>query len=70
MRKGTSGLLFTQKDDGSIRVGVVDFEVGEFGGRDWESWYDLNKENADVLFSELKKLHSGDFKQMLIAEFG
>lgn len=70
MRAGTSGLMFTQNDDGSIRVEVVDYGVEEFGGRDWESWYDLNKDNADLLFSELKRLHSGDFEQMLIAQFG
>lgn len=70
MRADTSGLLFTQNQDGSIRVEVIDFEVEEFGGHDWESWYDLTKGNADILFNELKKLHSGEFKEMLIAEFG
>lgn len=70
MRADTSGLLFTQNKDGSIRVEVIDYEVEEFGGHDWESWYDLTKENADILYNELKKLHGGNFKEMLIAEFG
>ena len=70
MRADTSGLLFTQNKDGSIRVEVIDYEVEEFGGHDWESWYDLTKENADILYNELRKLHSGDLKEMLIAEFG
>lgn len=70
MREGTSGLMFTQNNDGSIRVEVVDYGVEEFDGRDWECWYDLTKENADALYNELKKLHSGTFEQMLIAEFG
>ena len=70
MRTGTSGLLYTKNQDGSIRIEVVDFGVEMFGGHDWESWYDLTKENADLLFTELRKLHKGDFEKMLIAEFG
>ncbi len=70
MRADTSGLMFTQNEDGSIRVEVVDYDVEFFGGSDWESWYDLTKENADILYNELKKLHTGDFEAMLIAEFG
>lgn len=70
MREGTSGLLFTQNEDGSIRLQAVDYGVAEFGGGDWESWYNLTKENADRLFHELKKLHNGDLKEMLIEEFG
>ena len=70
MRKGTSGLLFTQNDNGSIRVEVVDYGVSEFGGGDWESWYELDKQNADALYSELSKLQSGSFKDMLNAQFG
>ena len=71
MRSGTSGLLFTQHDDGSIRVEVVDYDVEEFGGDgcDWEHWYNINKENADKLYNELLKIHSGTFEEMLIAEF-
>lgn len=34
MREGTSGLLFTQNKDGSIRLEVIDYGVEEFGGRD------------------------------------
>lgn len=70
MRLGTSGLLFTKNKDKSIRVEVIDYGVEEFGGQDWESCYDLTKENAAILFNELKKLHNGSFEQMLIAEFG
>lgn len=70
MRAGTSGLLFTQQNDGSIRVEVVDYGVEEFGGRDWESWYEINKENAEKLYTELSKIHSGTFEEMLVLEFG
>lgn len=70
MMAGTSGLLFTQNNEGSIRVEVVDYGVEEFGGRDWESWYELNKVNAEKLYTELSKIHSGTLKEMLILEFG
>ncbi len=70
MRADTSGLLFTQNNDGSIRVEVVDYGVEEFGGHDWESCYELNKENAEKLYTELSKIHSGTLEVMLILEFG
>jgi hypothetical protein len=66
----TSGLMFTENADGSVRAEVVDYGVEEFGGHDWESWYDLDSVNAKKLFDELKKEHSGTFKQMMVAEFG
>lgn len=70
MREGTSGLLFTQNENGSVRLEVVDYGVEEFDGCDWESWYDLNKENADKLFTELSKLHNGTFEEIVMMEFG
>ena len=45
----TSGLLLEEIADGSIRVGYVDYCVDFFGGRDFESFYTLDKENADKL---------------------
>lgn len=70
MRAGTSGLLFMQNEDGSIRVEVVDFGVEEFGGHDWETWYELDKINAEILYNALRKKHSGTFKELLAKEFG
>lgn len=70
MRADTSGLLYTKNRDGSIRIEVIDYGVEEFDGRDWECWYDLSKENAKLLYKELKKIHNGRFEQMLVAEFG
>lgn len=69
MRKDTSGLMFTQNDNGSIIVEVCDYGVSEFGGGDWEGRFDINKENAEKLYAELCKLHKGSFEEMLIAEF-
>jgi hypothetical protein len=69
MRDGTSGLMFTQDKHGSISIHVVDYGVEEFGGRDWECWYILDKENVDFLTAELKKQYSGTLKEMLQAAF-
>ncbi len=69
MRSNTSGLLFTQNENGSIIVEVEDYGVSEFGGRDLEIRYDLDKENAKILYEELKKIHNGTFEEMLIEEF-
>ncbi len=69
MRSDTSGLLFTQNENGSIIVEVIDYDISEFGGRDLEIRYDLDKENAKVLYEELKKIHKGTFEEMLIIEF-
>lgn len=70
MRLGTSGLLFTDNSDGSICVEVVDYNIAEFDGGDWESRYQLDKENAALLFAALSKQFVGSHKQMLIAAFG
>jgi hypothetical protein len=69
MKNDTSGLLFTQNKDGSVRLEVVDYGVSEFGGGDWESWYELDKVNADKLKAELAKTHNGSFEGMLVDEF-
>ena len=69
MRSSTSGLMCTRYKNGSVRLEVVDYAVDMFGGRDWESWYELDKENAKLLFKELRKSHKGSFEEMLTAEF-
>ena len=65
----SSGLMLEQKDDGSIHIEVDDYGVEEFGGRDFECHFNLNKDNADALRKAVSK-HGGDFKQNLISEFG
>lgn len=70
MELETSGLLFTQNKDGSVRIEVVDYNVSMYGGGDWESWYELDKNNADKLFAELNKTRKGTFKEVLTQEFG
>ena len=48
-KTNSSGMLLTENKDGSIIVGYVDYDVEFFSGRDYESFYKLDKENADKL---------------------
>ena len=66
----TSGILLNEMDDGSISVGYVDYNVEFFGGRDYESFYRLDKENADKLRAYLKGKGYRDLKEGLIIEVG
>ena len=69
MMPESSGLLFTQNADDSVKIEVIyyDWDVKDC---DYDQWYDIDKENADKLCNELNKTHNGSFKEMLIAEFG
>ena len=64
MREGTSGFWTTQKD-GKITIEYVDFEVSEFGGRDFEKTYCLDKENAEKFVAELQKQYEGTLDEMI-----
>ena len=48
-RQGTSGVLVEDKPNGGLRIGYVDYGTEFFGGRDYESFYNFDKENADKL---------------------
>ena len=66
----TSGILIEEKADGSIRVGYVDYGVDFFGGRDYESFYDLDSENAQKLRAYFNKLGFPDLLSGLKAVVG
>lgn len=66
----SSGILLTERKDGSIIVGYVDYEVEFFGGRDYESIYDLNKENADKLRTYFTHLCYPTLKDGLVDKVG
>ena len=66
----TSGILLEEKADGSIQVGYVDYNVGFFGGRDYESFYNFDKDNADKLRAYLAKLGFSDLLKGLTAVVG
>jgi len=70
-RKGTSGLLLTENEDGSLRVEYVDYGVSTFGGGDYEVWYTVEKEDADKLRAYLnEKYQDGTLKEKMKKEFG
>ena len=65
----TSGLLLTINEDGSIVVEYEDYDT-PMGG-DYQSIYNLDKENADKLRKVLKQMHPLlSFKKALIWEVG
>ena len=65
----TSGLLFTELDSGGVMLEIVDYNVGFFGGGDYERRYYINKADAEKLEACLKLKHSGSLEEMLIKEF-
>lgn len=66
----TSGILLEEEDDGSIRVGYVDYNVDFFDGEDYESFYALDKENADKLRAYLLGRNYSDLQKGLVAIVG
>lgn len=66
----TSGLLLEQKANGSIIVGYVDYNVDFFGGRDYERFYMLDRENADKLRAYLAERGFSDLLKGLTAAVG
>ena len=66
----TSGVLTSFDEKGGLRVEYVDYGVSEFGGGDFQSIYDLDKQNADKLAAHLNSLGYGDVKEGLEALFG
>lgn len=66
----TSGILLEEKADGSIQVGYVDYNVGFFGGGDYESFYNLDKDNAERLRTYLRELGFFDLRKGLTAVVG
>lgn len=70
MREGTSGFWLTEREDGSISIGYVDYGVSMFGGSDFEMTYELNAENAEKFITALKKEYQGSTKEMIEAAFG
>ena len=66
----TSGILLEEYADGSISVGYVDYGVEFFGGDDFESFYKLNKENADKLKAYINRLGFTDLLKGLTAVVG
>lgn len=72
-RDGTSGILVTEYEDGSVRLEYTDYNADFFGGADFEAWYTLNGENARKLRAALNErdpAHAGDLQSQAEAVFG
>lgn len=66
----TSGVMLTESGDGTVILEIVDYNVSEFGGSDYELRYALNCDEAKKLRRLLKQKHKGTLEKMLVAEFG
>lgn len=72
-RDGTSGILVTEYENGSVRLEYTDYNVDFFGGADFEVWYTIDKENAEKFRSVLNEkdpAHAGDLQSQAEAVFG
>lgn len=66
----TSGLLLEENQDGSIRLGYVDYNVSAFGGNDYECFYNINAMDTQKLRTYFKEMGFLDLKEGLIHELG
>ena len=67
-----SGVWIEHSIDDSIKIGVTDYYVSEFGDSDWEWSVHLNKKEADKLSKALQKEFNKDLslKEMIASKFG
>ncbi|MCI8596606.1 MAG: hypothetical protein HFE35_07350 [Clostridia bacterium] len=66
----TSGLMVTENNDGTVILEIVDYNVSEFGGSDYELKYALPSGEAEKLKEYLNGKHKGTLEEMLVVEFG
>ena len=69
MREGTSGFWVIQKF-GKITIGYEDYCVSEFGDRDFEQNYILDRINSIKFRIALKKEYKGSLEEMIEKAFG
>ncbi len=66
---GNSSGMILEETEGDITIGYVDFDVSDFGGRDYECFYKLDKRNSELFKSALQKAYSGDLFGMCVQAF-
>ncbi len=66
---GNSSGLILNEDNNTVSLGYVDYDVSEFGGRDYECFYELDSENAALLRAALQKAFEGDLFDMCVQAF-
>ncbi len=65
----TSGIKVTENEDGTIELFYVDYGVEQFGGRDFECTYKLDKENAEKFRKALNERYTGTLSEKVISAF-
>ena len=68
MTKGTFWL--EEKEDGSVSIGIEDYDVEAFGGRDYEWIYTLDRKNRKKMTGILSQTQEGTLREMIAEEFG
>lgn len=68
----SSGPWTEENGKGGITIGVTDYGVEAFGGDDWEWSASFDKENSEVLISNLRKDFDEDMplREILAILFG
>ncbi len=66
---GNSSGIMIEEDDGAVTIGYTDYDVSEFGGRDYECFYTLDKESSERFKSALSKKYTGDLFDMCVQAF-
>ena len=68
----SSGPWTQENEKGGITIGVTDYGVEMFGGDDWEWSASFDKENTDILISNLRKDFDEEMplREILIILFG
>ena len=66
----TSGVMLTESGDGTVILEIVDYNVSEFGGSDYELKYALPSGEAEKLKEYLNGKHKCTLEEMLVVEFG
>lgn len=66
--RNSSGLIL-EEDEGLLTLGYVDFDVSEFGGRDYECFYKLDLRNSELLKSVLQANYQGDLFEQCVKAF-
>ncbi len=66
---GNSSGLILEEDDETITIGYIDYDVSEFGDRDYECYYKLDENNTKLFKSYLNDKYDGDLFDKCVQAF-
>ncbi len=65
----SSGMILEENGD-TVTIGYVDFDVSDFGGRDYECFYELDSENTRAFMASLDgDIYEGDLFDRCVQAF-